>query len=297
MTKRDESTRASPTYENSAGRLRTILRCPRCHGSLHWTATSVACEACSVVYPRQDGRPDFAGAAVIQTEDAAFQQERMHHRSLRGRLYDLGQRVITSEYAPYDHRSAFLKDIPPHAIGVELGSGNRRLRDGIINIDLFMFQNVDVAADIEHVPIGTESVDYVILDSVVEHVPNPQAVVDEVWRVLKPGGRLFCVNPFLFPYHGYPAHYCNFTRDGMRYLLRRFANVTVEPHYGPSSALVNIASEYVAVTVAGERRTAYLATRALMLLAIGWLRFLDRWLIRAPHAHRLAGMLCSVATK
>jgi SAM-dependent methyltransferase len=250
-----------------------------------------------VDYPRRDGRPDFVNSALIESADAEFQQERMHHRSLRGRLYDLGQRLITSEYAPYDHRRSFLAALPPNATVVEFGSGNRRLGDEIINIDLFLFPNVDVAVDIGNSPLANESVDYVILDSVIEHVPNPQHVVDEAHRVLKPQGKLFCVNPFLFPYHGYPAHYCNFTRDGMQHLLRNFSNVVVEPHYGPTSALTNIISEYMAVSIAGERRTLYLAIRALVLFAIGWLRFLDRWLIRAPHAHRLSGMLCSIATK
>lgn len=177
--------------------LETILRCPRCHGGLIWTAASVGCRACDVEYPRREGRPDFANATPIATKDADFQQERMHHRSLRGRLYDIGQRIITSEYAPNDHRAAFLSQLPNDATVVELGSGNRRLTDGIINIDLFLFPNVDLAADIEHTPLADESVDYVVLDSVVEHVPNPQAVVDEIRRVLKPGGScsasiLFC---------------------------------------------------------------------------------------------------------
>jgi hypothetical protein len=83
----------------------------------------------------------------------------------------------------------------------------------------------------------------------------------------------------------------------MQNLLRNFKEAVVEPHFGPSSAVANIVCEYVAVSIAGERRTFYLALRALMLLAIGWIRFLDRWLIRAPCAHRLSGMLCSIATK
>ena len=221
----------------------------------------------------------------------------MHHRSRRARLYDLGRRLVSSEYAPVDHRARFLAGIPDGAVVVEFGSGNRRLRPDIVNIDLFPFPHVDAAADITRSPLADESVDFAILDSVVEHVPNPQQVVEEVRRVLRPGGKLLCINPFLFPYHGYPAHYCNFTRDGMEFLLKDFTQASVVPHYGPTSAIINIVSEYVAVSVAGEHRTASLALRASMLLVIGWLRFIDRWLINAPHAHRLSGMLCSVAVK
>lgn len=297
MTTIAEDFHQSSMYDDRTKRLASILCCPHCHGALDWAVGSIACTSCNSEYPRRVGRPDFAEATFDDTEDAAFQQERMHHRSLRGRLYDLGQRIITSEYAPKDYRAGFLAGVHPGAIIVEFGSGNRRLSNEIINIDLFLFPNVDVAADIEHTPIADESVDYAILDSVVEHVPNPQAVVEEVRRVLKPGGKLFCINPFLFPYHGYPAHYCNFTRDGMQHLLRNFSEAVVMPHYGPASAITNIVSEFVAVTIAGERRTLYLACRAVTLLLIGWIRFLDRWLIHRPSAHRLSGMLCSIATK
>jgi SAM-dependent methyltransferase len=279
------------------GRLQQLLRCPDCRGKLLWGDEGVSCVSCATDWPLTNGCVDFCGAEPPESVDAEFQQERMHGRSLRGRLYELGQRIITSEYAPFDHRAAFLAEIPKDAVVVEFGSGHRRLRQDIVNIDLFPFPNVDAAADIGKSPLADNSVDYVILDSVVEHVPNPQEVVEEVRRVLRPGGKLFCINPFLFQYHGYPAHYCNFTRDGMEHLLRNFGEVRVEPHYGPTSALTNIIAEYVAVSIAGERRTPYLAIRAAVLLGIGWMRFLDKWLIRAAHAHRVSGMLCSMAVK
>ena len=160
-----------------AQRLKAILRCPDCHGDLCWTATAVACPACGTAYPCGNERPEFAYPTADHTEDAAFQQERMHHRSLRGRMYDWGQRVITSEYAPHDHRAEFLAGLPAEAIAVEFGSGNRRLGESIINIDLFPFPNVDLTADIEHAPIADASVDYAILDSVIEHVQIPMRLL------------------------------------------------------------------------------------------------------------------------
>ena len=129
MTTIIENGFTSPIRANSADRLCPLLRCPRGRGGLDWTAASVACAACGVDYPRGEGRPDFANATLIESEVAEFQQERMYHRSLRGQLYDVGQRIITSEYAPYDHRARFLAELPRHAIVVELGSGNRRLAD------------------------------------------------------------------------------------------------------------------------------------------------------------------------
>jgi SAM-dependent methyltransferase len=278
-------------------RLKTLLQCPNCRGPLEWKTSVVACVSCQSDFPIRNHCPNFTKEELIDSSDAEFQQERMYRWSLRSQLYDIGRRVITSEYAPRDHRTEFLAAIPTEAVVVEFGSGNRRLSAQIINIDLFPFPNVDLTADISKSPLADSSVDYIILDSVIEHVPDPQSVIAEVHRVLKPQGKLFCVNPFLFPYHGYPAHYCNFTRDGIRHLLRNFSSVVVEPHYGPTSAVTNILSEYVAISLAGERRTPYLILRAIMLFCIGWLRFLDRWLIRSSYAHRLSGMLCSVAQK
>lgn len=48
-----------------------------------------------------------------------------------------------------------------------------------------------IAADGARVPIKSSVVDYVFCLQVLEHVPNPDQVVKEIARVLKPGGRAF----------------------------------------------------------------------------------------------------------
>lgn len=59
----------------------------------------------------------------------------------------------------------------------------------------------DVYGDAAAVPIAASSVDTVLCTEVLEHVPDPDAVVREIARVLKPGGIVICTAPFVYPVH------------------------------------------------------------------------------------------------
>ena len=48
-----------------------------------------------------------------------------------------------------------------------------------------------VAADAAHLPFESDSIDTIIMNDAMEHVANPEAVIDECLRVLSKGGRLF----------------------------------------------------------------------------------------------------------
>ena len=53
----------------------------------------------------------------------------------------------------------------------------------------------------------------------LEHVREPRRVVEEIARVLKPGGRLLLVVPQEWEVHQAPHDYFRYTRYGLRYLL------------------------------------------------------------------------------
>ena len=74
--------------------------------------------------------------------------------------------------------------------------------------------------------------DLAILDQTLEHVPDPERALDEVRRVLKPGGVAAITTPFLVPLHatnGY-GDYTRWTPQGMQALLERHG-FDVEVHW------------------------------------------------------------------
>jgi SAM-dependent methyltransferase len=80
-----------------------------------------------------------------------------------------------------------------------------------------------VVGDALQLPFADATMDGVLMVSVLEHLCDPIRAVDQVYRVLKPGGIFFSYAPFYHPYHGSPHDYFRFTLEGYRYLLRHFS--------------------------------------------------------------------------
>ena len=237
------------------------------------------------------------GRTIEQTKDSEFQAEQMFDNTLTAKLYNVGKRIINSEYMPKNHIKEFVSRIKKDKMIVELGSGNRRLRDDIINVDIFLFPNVDLMADIRKVPFKDNAVDFAILDTVLEHVPESDKVIKELYRILKPGGKAVCITPFIFPYHGYPKHYVNFSKDGLEFLFQDFSECKVEMNMGPMSGLVNLLSEYLAVALAGENKFLYTFFKGIGLLPFFCLKYLDKLWNASGRVTRISSCLCALVTK
>jgi SAM-dependent methyltransferase len=91
-----------------------------------------------------------------------------------------------------------------------------------IALDLRPGPGVDVVGDALGLAIASASVDVVLCTEMLEHVTEPQRAIDEIYRVLKPGGTLLLTTRFLFPIHDAPHDYFRFTKYGLRHLLRAF---------------------------------------------------------------------------
>jgi len=89
----------------------------------------------------------------------------------------------------------------------------------------------DIVGDIHALPFGDNSIDAILCIAVLEHVKNPFLAMQEMHRVLKPGGLLYLYVPFLYYYHPmkpYYEDYWRFTRDGLGELAKEFTRYELQ---------------------------------------------------------------------
>ena len=172
---------------------------------------------------------------------------------------------------------------------LSVGGGPGRENPRALNLNIDAFDSVDLVADGTNLPLLDDSVDTVTCNAVVEHVADPVRLVQEMRRVLKPGGYAQLMVPFVFPFHAYPADYQRYTSSGVGALTRGLDKVELCVLTGPTSALLVFWREYLRLLVPGGNRPA---ARTLLNGLSGWLTFplkyLDRILNRKPEAAHLA---------
>lgn len=184
----------------------------------------------------------------------------------------------------------------PACEGVKLflGGAGGTIPNGFLNIDFEYLSGVDVVADVQGLPFKSESIAAIECDAVLEHVPDPQVAVQEMLRVLRPGGFLHVLVPFCQAFHGYPSDYQRWTVEGLKHLLREFTIVDVGIRTGPTATVLSVLAEYAKLIVPSALRRP---TYALLCWVIWPARYLDLWLNRKPEAHILANSIYILAQK
>ena len=75
----------------------------------------------------------------------------------------------------------------------------------------------DIVHDLEQtLPIKDGSYDHALLINVLEHIFDYRALLQEARRVVKPGGSIVIVVPYLFPVHPSPEDYHRFTASALK---------------------------------------------------------------------------------
>ena len=189
------------------------------------------------------------------------------------KLYYFLVNYISPVYSNERSLKKFLNSVD--GIILNIGSGNSPRKTGILNVDIMDYENVDIICDIHDLPFKNESVDAILNIAVLEHVQSPQHILDEIYRVLKPGGKVFSVIPFMQPFHASPNDFQRYTLPGIEFLHNDFKKVDSGVYAGPLSASLWVLQEFIASTLSlGSKRVRNLLTIFLMFLL--WpLKFFD----------------------
>lgn len=137
----------------------------------------------------------------------------------------------------YDRLRIELRSIQNGTIVLNVGAGgdvahviNEELNGKSIDIksmDIDPMMKPDIVGDVCNIPFPDKSLDFLIIMEVLEHVKEPFIAISEIYRVLKPNGKVILSTPFIYPVHADPHDYFRYTKNGLLYMLRLFKNVEV----------------------------------------------------------------------
>jgi len=92
-----------------------------------------------------------------------------------------------------------------------------------VGTDMFEGPGVDVTLNIYDIALPDESVGTALVLDTLEHVEYARKAMEEIHRVVKPGGVAVITSVMNFPIHGYPHDYWRFTPEAFKSLLKPFA--------------------------------------------------------------------------
>jgi SAM-dependent methyltransferase len=91
-----------------------------------------------------------------------------------------------------------------------------------IGCDIQAGPGVDRIEDIHHLSFDDNSIGTVVALETLEHVADPIRAVEEMYRILRPGGVLAISSLMFFPIHAHPWDYWRFTPEAFELLLQPF---------------------------------------------------------------------------
>lgn len=261
-------------------RLAEVLACPSCREPI---GPDLSCAGCGVAGRREGDRLHFGGFADDELRGDPLNAVKEAAKQRLGPWY---ARTV-SLVAPVllrDFVRPFLRGFDlDRDLVADLGAGTTRYDPRVISVDGGAYATVDLVSDLRTLPLRDGSLAGVLSVAVLEHVPDPEAHVAEMHRVLAPGGRVLCFVPFLQPFHASPHDYQRYSAPGLARLFAGFQDVRVRVGAGPTSSLLWVLQEWLALVLSlGSRRLYRLLVPLMWVLSP--LKVLDLVLARHPDA-------------
>jgi len=158
----------------------------------------------------------------------------------------------------------------------------------LLNLDLSPGPEVHLCGDVVRLPFQSGTFDGVVAKAVLEHVVNPWGAVQELHRILRPGGYCYVEVPFLQPFHPAPGDHQRFTQSGLAHLMSGFHQMDLGLCVGPTAALLWTLQVYLSLLLSFNQTRLFNGWLLVFGYVLSPLKYLDRLAVRWRHADRIA---------
>jgi SAM-dependent methyltransferase/uncharacterized protein YbaR (Trm112 family) len=272
----------------------SLLACPICHADLYKGETSYRCQSatCSQDYPLINHIPILITESFSTFNISAYrEQTRTSSGGIRKRLRPLIPRISANFAAPkklQEFRELLLLEAPCPLVlvlgGAEIGAGMQGVLDDkrikCLETDIVIGPRTEIVCDAGCIPIKTGSVDGVVIQAVLEYIPDPAQAVSEIYRVLKPRGIVYSEMPFMQDVHGGRYDFTRLTHLGHLRLYRHFDEIESGACAGPATALAWALQNFMLSVVKSPWQRDLMKTASG--LSFFWLKYFDRFLANTP---------------
>lgn len=151
--------------------------------------------------------------------------------------------AITKFSTYYLHYKPFHRDlldaIHQYAKGVvlDIGCGNKPYEQAFgaqiskyVGCDIIQshLHKVDILCEANNIPLESATFDTVFSTQTIEHVADHQGLVNEAYRLIKPGGFFIVSGPMYWLLHEEPYDFFRFTKHGFKYIFEKAGFEMVE---------------------------------------------------------------------
>lgn len=213
--------------EEHRPRVFAVLVCPQCGSEIVPVQAGIRCGGCAASYGTCEGVPAF-----LERVPAG-----MHRSEKKNRASGSAWRQANN---------AFFKGVSgslaADAVVLDVGAGHGYLRSYFectyLSTDVYPYEGLDFLCDLGVTsPLRPASVDLVLLNNVMEHLPQPERTLKAVASALRPRGRVAIAVPFIIKVHQAPYDFFRYTHFMLVRMLEQegFGDIGIEAVYTPGA--------------------------------------------------------------